>query len=140
LDLITAPRRINSDVMLLPDVTYQILGWALVVVAPVTPALVIAFSVRNYRLGLQDFETIRFKALVAILVWLVLTLGMFMLLSFLAYVMAHAISRDPSARPHPTFTYLVIHVMYFAVCYLLVDWASRRKRVPPSHSTSPGAA
>ena len=117
-------RPVNSDVMLLPDVTYQILGWGLIAVAAGTPVLVISFSLRNYRRGAVDLETARFKALVGLFLWLALTLGIFLFLGFLAYVMSHAMSQVPSARPHPTFTYLVIHVMYFAVCYLLVDWIS----------------
>jgi uncharacterized integral membrane protein len=132
-------RPVNSDVMLLPDVTYQILGWSLIVVAALTPVLVIVFSIRNYRRGSVDFETARFKALVALFVWLSLTLVMFLFLGFLAFVMSHAMSHDPSARPHPTLTYLVIHVMYFAVCYLLVDWMSRRKRLGRDKPVSPGA-
>ena len=131
--------RVNSDVMLLPDVTYQILGWSLIVVAAVTPVLVILFSIRNYRRGAVDFETARLKALVALLVWLLLTFGMFLFLGFLAYVMSHAMSLDASARPHPTFTYFVIHLVYFSVCYLLVDWMWRGKLRKRDKLASPGA-
>jgi len=125
--------------MLLPDVTYQILGWSFIVVAPVTPVLVTLFSIRNYRRGAVDFETARLKALVALLVWLLLTFGMFLFLGFLAYVTSHAMSQDASARPHPTFTYLVIHLMYFSVCYLLVDWMCRRKHRGRDRLVSRGA-
>jgi uncharacterized oligopeptide transporter (OPT) family protein len=125
--------------MLLPDVTYQILGWSLIVVAAVTPVLLILFSIRNYRRGAVDFETARLKVLVALLVWLSLTFGMFLFLGFLAYVMSHAMSRDASARPHPTFTYLLIHLMYFSICYLLVDWMWRGKRRRRDKLFSPGA-
>src|SRR5260370_1326477 len=101
---------------------YPVLGWSFVIVAAVTPLLVIAGSIRNYRLRARDFETIRFKAAAAICIWLFLTLSLLLLFGFLAYVLGHAMSRDRSVQPHPTLAYVGIHLIYFAVCYLLVDW------------------
>ena len=115
---------------MLPPVTYQFLGWAFILAAALTPVLVVALSVRNYRRHVCDFETARFKALAAICVWLLLTFAMVFLLGFATYVIAHSLSQNPSIQPRPTLTYLAVHVIYFAVCYLLVDWVARRKRVP----------
>jgi peptidoglycan biosynthesis protein MviN/MurJ (putative lipid II flippase) len=116
--------------MSLPPVTYQILGWAFVLAAAVTATLVVTLSVRSYRRHEQDFETVRFKALMAIFVWLVLTLAMMFLFGVAAYIVGHASSQYPSVQPRPTLTYVSVHVIYFAVCYLLVDWVARPKRVP----------
>jgi len=116
--------------MSLPPVTYQILGWAFIIAAAITPALVVALSVRSYRRHELDFETARFKALAAICIWLILTLAMVLLLGFATYIIAHALSQNPSLQPRPTLTYVAVHLIYFAVCYLLVDWVARRKRVP----------
>ena len=116
--------------MSLPPVIYQILGWAFVFAATVTPILVVTLSVRNYWRHEQDFEMARFKALMAIFVWLVLTLAMMFLLGVAAYVVGHASSQYPSLQPRPTLTYVAVFVIYFAVCYLFVDWVARPKRVP----------
>lgn len=116
--------------MTLPSITYQVLGWAFIIAAAATPALIVVFSVLRYRRGEHDFETARLKMLTATLVWLSLTLGMILLLGFVAYVVGHALSQNPSVQPRPTLTYVAVHVMYFAVCYLLVDWVGRRRRVP----------
>jgi heme/copper-type cytochrome/quinol oxidase subunit 2 len=117
--------------MTLTSITYQILDWGwFIIAAAVTPVLVVALSVRNYRRHRCDFETARFKALAAICVWLFLTLVMVFLLGFATYVIAHSLSQNPSLQPRPTPTYIAVHVIYFAVCYLLVDWVARRKRVP----------
>jgi hypothetical protein len=115
----------------MPEVTYQILGWGFVIVAAVTPVLIILMSIRNYRLGAHDFEISRFKAIAAFCIWLFLTLAMSLLLGFVAYVVSHAISQNPSVRPHPTLSFVAIHAIYFAACYLLVDWVSRRNAVEP---------
>ena len=93
--------------------------------AAVTPVAIVIFSVRGYRRGGRDFETARLKTLVAVLIWLVLTLAMTLLLALVAYVVGHAISHQPSATPHTTPSYVAIHVIYFAACYLLIDWVSR---------------
>ena len=111
--------------MTLPPVVYQVLGWGFVVVAGVTPVLVVALSVRNYRQNRNDFETARFKALAAMLIWLVLTLAMIFLLGFVTYIIAHSLTQNPSVQPRPTLTYVAVHMIYFAVCYLLVDWVGR---------------
>ena len=116
--------------MSLPPVVYQILGWTFVFAAAVTPILVVTLSVRNYRGHEQDVETAHFKALMAIFVWLVLTLAMMFLLGVAAYVVGHASSQYPSVQPRPTLTYVAVHVIYFAVCYLLVDWVARGKHAP----------
>ncbi len=123
----------------MPEVTYQILGWGFVIVAAVTPVLIIVMSIRNYRLRAHDFEIARFKAAAALCIWLVLTLAMSLLLGFAAYVVSHAVSQNPSVRPHPTLSYVAIYVIYFAACYLLIDWVSRRKRVRPDQSLSSSA-
>jgi hypothetical protein len=116
--------------MTLPPVTYQVLGWAFVVVAGITPVLVVALSVRNYRLHRNDFETARFKAIAAVLIWLVFTFVMMFLLGLATYIIAHSLSQNPSVQPRPTLTYVGVHLIYFATCYLLVDWVARRRRVP----------
>ena len=123
----------------MPEVTYQILGGGFVIVAVVTPVLIILISIRNYRLGAHDFETARFKVIAALCIWLFLTLAMSLFLGFAAYVVSHAMSQNPSARPHPTLSYVAIYVVYFAACYLLVDWVSRRKRGRTDQSLSSGA-
>ena len=115
--------------MSLPPITYQILGWAFIIVAAITPALVVALSVRNCRRYGLDFETARFKALAAICIWLILTLAIVSLLGFATYIIAHSVLRNPSLQPRPTLTYVAVHLIYFAVCYLLVDWVGRRKRI-----------
>ena len=120
-------------------VLYPILGWSFVIVAVLTPLLVIVGSIRNYRLRRLDFETLRLKAIAAIFIWLILTLALFLLFGFLAYVIGHAMSQDRSLQPRPTLAYLGIHLVYFGVCYLLVDWVWRRKRVRPDQSISSGA-
>jgi len=115
--------------MSLPPVTYQILGWAFVIAAAVTPVLVVALSIRNYRRHVIDFETARLKTLAAMSIWLVLTIAMIFLLGLAAYVVGHALSHNPLVQPRPTLTYVAVHVIYFAICYLLVDWVARLKRV-----------
>ena len=77
----------------------------------------------------QDFESFRFRAVAAICVWLLLTFGMMLILGVLAYVITEAMAFDPSVKPHPTFGYIALHLIYFAVCYLLVDWVSRRRNI-----------
>jgi len=120
----------SSTIMTLPSSMYQILGWGFLIAAALTPVLVVALSVRTYRRHQQDFETARFKALVAICIWLILTIAMGLLLGFATYIIGHSLSQNRSLQPRPTLTYLAVHVIYFAVCYLLVDWTARRKRVP----------
>ena len=120
----------RNKIMTLPSIVYPILGWAFIIAAAFTPVLVVTLSVRNYRRRGCDFETARFKALAAICVWLLLTLAMVFLLGFVTYVIAHSLSQNPSLQPRPTLTYLAVHVIYFACCYLLVDWVARRKRLP----------
>jgi hypothetical protein len=108
---------------------YSFLEWGFLIVAALTPILIIVKSVQSYRLVGQDIETFRFKAVAAICIWLFLTLGMMLIFGFLAYVISHAMSRDPFIKPHPTIGYIVLHLFYFAVCYLLVDWVSRRRKM-----------
>jgi len=120
---------LSLGILFMSPVLYPILGWSFVIVAALTPVLVIIGSIRNYRLRSLDFETLRFKAIAAIFIWLVLTFGLFVLFGFLAYVIGHAMSQDRSLQPRPTPEYVAIHIIYFSVCYLLVDWVWRRKRV-----------
>ena len=108
---------------------YQILGWGFLIVAALTPILIIVQSIRRYRLMKQDFESFRFRVVAAICVWLLLTFGMMFILGFIAYVITEAMTFDPSAKPHPTLGFIVLHLIYFSVCYLLVDWVSRRRNV-----------
>jgi hypothetical protein len=111
------------------SIIYSILGWSFLIVAALAPILIIVKSIKSYRLVNQNLETFRFKAVAAICIWLFLTLGMFLIFGFLAYVISHAMSRDPSIKPHPTIGYVGLHLIYFAACYLLVDWMSRRRSI-----------
>lgn len=110
-------------------VIYQILGWSFLLTAVMTPILIIVQSVRSYNLIKLDKETFTFKALAALCVWMFLTLGMIFILGMLAYVIGHAMATDPTVKPHSTPGFIGLHLIYIAVCYLLVDWVSRRKTV-----------
>ena len=111
------------------SIIYSILEWSFLIVAALTPTLIIVNSIKSYRLVNQNIETFRFKAVAAVCIWLFLTLGMLLILGFLAYVISHAMSGDPSIKPHPTIGYIGLQLIYFAACYLLVDWMSRRRNI-----------
>jgi purine-cytosine permease-like protein len=137
LNEIAPPRQLNryvaahiTNIMTLPPVTYQVLSWAFVVVASVTPVVIVALSVHYYRRrGRHDFETVRFKSMVAMLIWLVLTVAMMLLLGFTNFVIGHSLWLNPSSQSRPTLTYVAVHLIYFATCYLLIDRVARRSRV-----------
>ncbi|HEV7858029.1 MAG TPA: hypothetical protein VGO91_05320 [Pyrinomonadaceae bacterium] len=109
------------------EITYQLLGWGFLFAAALTPVLIIIRSMEGYRLVKQEIETFRFKAVAAIFIWLCLTMAMLLILGFIAYVTSHAMSIEPSLKPHPTLDYVGLHSAYFSVCYLLVSWVSPRK-------------
>jgi hypothetical protein len=109
------------------SIIYPILGWSFVIVAAATPVLVTIGSIRNHSVLKYNFEAIRFRAAAAICIWLFLTLGVLLLFGFLNYVISHAMSLDSSVKPHPTISYIGLHLVYFGVCYLLVDWTFRTK-------------
>jgi hypothetical protein len=112
--------------------TYQILIWAFLIATAVTPVFYCHPLGPLIPASGRDFETARLETLAAVLIWLVLTLAMTLLHAFVAYVVGHAVSHQPSATPHTTASYVAIHVIYLAACYLLIDWGiSTRGR--PDH-------
>ena len=108
---------------------FYILDWSFFIAAVLIPVLIVVKSIKSYRLVRLNKEIFTFKAVAALCVWLLLTIGLFFLKALLAYMIGHALSQSPSIKPEPSLWYIGLHLIYFSIGYWLVYWVSRQKRI-----------
>jgi hypothetical protein len=91
-----------------------------------TPILILVKAIETYRLVNIDPNVYIFKSIVAMSVWLVLSLGMSFMMFVYVFASAH---RDRNATPNWTgvIVFVSLTLMYSLFGWGLVRWMMRRK-------------
>jgi hypothetical protein len=110
------------------DTVVPVLIWSCILAAIVVPAL-IGIKLFSNGAAERSSSALVFKAAVALVAWLILTAGLFVMWAVLAYVVPHALSSDPTAEWRPTPAYVGMHVVYVLVGCGLVYWVWRQARI-----------
>ena len=110
------------------DAIVPILIWSCILAAIAVPSLIGVKLFRN-AVAERPSPTIVFKAAVTLIIWFLLTAGLFFIWAVFAYIVPHALSSDPSAEWHPTPSYIGMHVGYLLIGGGMVYWVWRQERV-----------
>lgn len=110
---------------------YDIIGlvaiYAMLFVALLTPIFIVVQSILNFRRASQARGSVIFKALSALIIWVVLSCGM-MFMSFVTiYSAAHAIEPDTAGRG-VALSFLVLGLIYVLAGGALAYWVRHQPK------------
>lgn len=95
------------------------------------PALIITVSIKKYRGVYRDKYGFTFKALAALVIWMLLTFGMMAVHLIVAWTLYHPAEPIDPKNWCPPATYIGLHLVYLLVGCLLVYWMGRHRTKLP---------